>query len=350
MKIAFYAPMNSPEDGRTSGDRMIAQQIMNGLRHLGHEVELASTFKTWTSEPEALDSLRKLANEEIARLNDQKYDAWLTYHNYYKAPDLLGPDITKAQGIPYFIAEASISPKRQTGPWAEHSNIVQTAIENANHIFSTCPRDLPALEAAGVKNITALRPWINPDEWKSKHLPHEGGVRLHTTAMMRAGDKMESYRVLALALEELDVHWSLTIAGDGPEKDRVDLLLLEFGPRINFTGSLEPKFLKMTYTGADIFVWPGIGEGLGFVYLEAMAAGLPVVAVDGPGVRGVLNDKVAVLTDDSPEGFAAGIEKLFDPDARKKYVRAARNHVEDNHSQDQFIAALKEGLEAGGIA
>jgi len=350
MKIAFYAPMNAPDDGRCSGDRMIAQQIMEGLKELGHEVVLASHLKTWASEPEALAGFQEQAATEIAALSEQKFDAWFTYHLYYKAPDLIGPAVSAAMGIPYFVAEASHSPSRLKGPWSTHTKLAKEAIRQAAHLFSTCPRDLPALKAAGIEAITPLRPWIDPEDWETKHAAHDGGLRLATTAMMREGDKLESYRILSLALEELEFPWSLTIAGDGPTQKKVEILTSEFGPRINFVGKLDHKFLKMTYAGADAFVWPGINEGLGMVYLEAMAAGVPVVAVDGPGVRGVLNEDVAVLTSDAPEDFAAGITSLLDTKQRKKFSRAARDHVEDEHSKDQFICTLKDGLQAGGVS
>ncbi len=51
-----------------------------------------------------------------ARPPDRRPDAWLTYHVYHKAPDHLGPYVTRALGIPYLVAEASLAAKQANGP------------------------------------------------------------------------------------------------------------------------------------------------------------------------------------------------------------------------------------------
>ncbi len=344
MKIAFYAPMNVPDDGQPSGDRLIARQIMEGLKDLGHDVFLVSRLKTWAPEPTALPGFRKEAEAEIERLKAQKFDAWFTYHVYYKAPDLLGPEIAAAQGIPYFIAEASLSPRRANDQWAEGYKLARDAIHQAQAIFSTCPRDLPALEAEGLKTVTELRPWIDPEAWEAPHLPPHTGLRLHTTAMMREGDKLDSYRTLARALRHLTVPWSLTVAGDGPAHERVVGLFAEFGMRINFAGPMNHEHLIRSYGAADVFVWPGHGEGLGVVYLEAQAAGLPVVAIDNPALRGILTPETACLTGPEPEDMAAAIDGLADETVRKAMAERGRAHVEANFSKAQFLRTLNDTI------
>ena len=54
MRIAFYAPLKSPTHGTPSGDRRIAGLLMDALARAGHRVELASTFRSYDADGDAL--------------------------------------------------------------------------------------------------------------------------------------------------------------------------------------------------------------------------------------------------------------------------------------------------------
>ncbi len=58
--------------------------------------------------------------------------------------------------------------------------------------------------------------------------------------------------------------------------------------RVVFTGRVARPDMAQCYSAADLFAFPGIGESLGMVYLEAQACGLPVVALESPGVSQVV--------------------------------------------------------------
>lgn len=77
---------------------------------------------------------------------------------------------------------------------------------------------------------------------------------------------------------------SLLIVGEGPEKNRVTKYAEECGCRSNvvFRGFLSIDELQEEMTNSDIFLFPSEQEGFGMVIIEAMAAGLPVVAADAP--------------------------------------------------------------------
>jgi len=87
------------------------------------------------------------------------------------------------------------------------------------------------------------------------------------------------------------------------------------------------------YAIADIFIWPGVDEAYGMVYLEAQANGLPVVAEDHPGPRSVVASDLVPTND--PAAFAAAIEGPHgDPTA----------HTMKHHSIDRAAAILRETL------
>lgn len=86
----------------------------------------------------------------------------------------------------------------------------------------------------------------------------------------------------------------LLVVGDGPERARCQSLLpARLRSDALFLGEVSPEDLPRFYASADVFVSPAVGgESFGIVLLEAMAAGLPVVASAIPGYRSVLRDGI----------------------------------------------------------
>ena len=125
MRIAFYAPMKSPEHPTPSGDRRMGRLLMAALGLAGHEIRLASEFRSYDGagvlerQRAAAAAGRLEAERLIAGYRAKPTTApelWFTYHLYHKAPDWLGPDVARALAIPYVAAEASFAPKQAGGP------------------------------------------------------------------------------------------------------------------------------------------------------------------------------------------------------------------------------------------
>ena len=113
----------------------------------------------------------------------------------------------------------------------------------------------------------------------------------------------------------------LVLIGDGPARQSLEGLAAELaiGDRVTFTGSVPfeeiPRYLK----AADIFAFASVTETQGLVTIEAMAAGLPVVAVDGPGTRDIVeHGKQGFLVKNDPEALAKGLRKLLADSQRTK--------------------------------
>jgi glycosyltransferase involved in cell wall biosynthesis len=108
--------------------------------------------------------------------------------------------------------------------------------------------------------------------------------------MMRPGDKLASYTILAQALERLTaLPWSLDLVGDGAARSDVEALFRPFGDRVRFHGQVEDRAALTTlYERAHLFVWPAVNEAYGMVFLEAQALGCPVVAGRYGGVPSVV--------------------------------------------------------------
>jgi len=107
----------------------------------------------------------------------------------------------------------------------------------------------------------------------------------------------------------------VVIIGDGPEKDELQNLSTELGiaERVTFTGKLPFSEVIDYLKAADIFGFASVTETQGLVTMEAMAAGLPVVAVDASGTRDIVtNNEQGYLVQNDPDAMAESILKLLD--------------------------------------
>ena len=173
MRVAFYAPLKPPTHGTPSGDRRVARLLIDALALAGHEIELASDFRSYegTGDPAQQTRLRD-EGEALARTLVKNWHAkpaakrpelWFTYHLYYKAPDWLGPLAAAEFGIPYVLAEASHAPKRAGGPWAIGHEATARALGGAARVFSLSRDDIAGLLPLVPKDRLAfLAPFLDP--------------------------------------------------------------------------------------------------------------------------------------------------------------------------------------------
>lgn len=82
------------------------------------------------------------------------------------------------------------------------------------------------------------------------------------------------------------------IAGDGPDRPRLEVLARQHGvsDKVLFLGQIDRAELPGLYRAADLFVMPSVGEGFGIVYLEAMASGTPALGLNVGGVADAMCD------------------------------------------------------------
>lgn len=337
MRIAFYAPMKSPHHPVPSGDRLMARLLVRALELAGHRVEVVSEFRNYAGTPEAALELGAAARPELERLRERwrsepPPELWFCYHPYYKSPDPFGPAISSEYAIPYVTAEASYSRRREATGWAASQRLVGDAIRGAAVNIGFTERDLAGLKATfPAARFARLKPFIDAT-LSAEVVPAPDPQRLMAVAMMRPGDKMESYRMLAAALRLIaDRPWTLGIVGDGPMRAQVEALFSGVSPgRIEWFGERGERDIAALLAGGGIYVWPGCGEAYGLAYLEAQAAGLPVVAQETAGVPAVVEAGVTgILT---PEGdvaaYAAAVGTLLaDREKRDAMGSAARRFV-----------------------
>ncbi|MET0358733.1 MAG: glycosyltransferase family 4 protein [Pararhizobium sp.] len=304
MKIAFYAPLKSPRHPVPSGDRLMSRLMMQALELAGHQVALVSELRSFTRTPEEIGDLGATAAAERDRITadwqaEGVPDCWFCYHPYYKAPDLLGPSLSRAHGIGYVTVEASYSARRDRDGWAAaQAALLETLTAASVNICMTERDKAGILDGAPEARVERLQPFIDPALFLAREpTPHPG--RLVTVAMMRPGDKMDSYRMLADALSRLlHLPFTLSIVGDGKARSEVEALFEPLGPgRVVWCGERSAQEVAALLQTSALYVWPGCGEAYGLAYLEAQAAGLPVVAQAIAGVPEVVqHGRTGMLT------------------------------------------------------
>jgi len=151
----------------------------------------------------------------------------------------------------------------------------------------------------------------------------------------------------------------VVLIGDGSQREELEDLVNELGmtERVTFTGELPfddiPAYLK----AADLFAFASTTETQGLVTMEALAAGLPVVAVDASGTRDVLEDgKQGFLVEDDPQAMAGAIKKVLESqEGRDQLHRAALERAKSfdiQHLSEKLLDVYQQAIEdkqAGGF-
>jgi glycosyltransferase involved in cell wall biosynthesis len=365
MRVLLHTPLKPPDSEVASGDREMARGLARLLRRLGHRVIMPPLSRVAPGVPafERHLALQRNARVRAGRLiarwrslparHPERFDLWFTYHCYYRKPDWLGPIVSRALDIPYVLSEASHAPRRAQGPTRLGHRAVERALAVVDLVLSVNPRDVPGVKAR-------LRPgahqcWLPPfidtrpfREAAAKPHPANAVPVLLSVGMMRARDKLASYRVLSQAFALLrNKPWTALLVGDGPARGEIERMMAPFGDRIRFTGALPHTALPDVYAGADLYLWPAINEAYGVAFLEAQAAGLPVVAGRTGGVPAVVTDGITgMLTPvGDPVAFAGAVGHLLDrPDERARLAAGASSRIVAHHDERAAAHALATSL------
>jgi phosphatidyl-myo-inositol dimannoside synthase len=144
---------------------------------------------------------------------------------------------------------------------------------------------------------------------------------LLTLGRIVAAERYKGFDDVIEVLPQLEEDVVYLIAGKGDDTDRLRRKArdLGVGDRVVFTGFLSEEEKADVYALADVYVMPSRGEGFGFVLLEAMACGIPVIGSKHDGGREALrHGALGTLVDPAnPAELRAAIEDALRSGARK---------------------------------
>jgi glycosyltransferase involved in cell wall biosynthesis len=351
MRISFYTPFKPLGHHHPSGDLVIATGLYDYLVSRGHDIREAGPLRArWLYwKPWTWIRLLKVYRHSCRQVSRGRVNLWLTYHTYYKAPDLLGPMVSRAADIPYVIFQGIFSTKRRRHPMTWPGFVLnRTALKAARHIFTNRRDDWKNLKRLLPEDrLTYVKPGILTEAFVFDHdarrqLRRAWGVGsepvIFSAAMFRPDVKTEGLSFLIRSCGRLagsGVSFQLVIAGDGKERQKLQQLADRHLPgRVRFVGKIKREQMGRYYSAGDLFVFPGIRESLGMVYLESQSCGLPVVAFHNGGIPEVVVDgETGFLTPVyQSEPFDDAIQKLvLNKELRRVMGQKAAAHVRAHH-------------------
>jgi glycosyltransferase involved in cell wall biosynthesis len=365
MNICFYAPFKPLDHGSPSGDLVTSTGIFSFLAARGHELVPASSLRCrWIFwKPWRWPRLLWERRQVVRRLQAKPWDLWFSYHSYYKAPDLLGPGSARRLGVPYVLFQGIYSTKRRRELKTLPGFLLnRRALLSARHVFTNKTIDLRNLKRLiPEERITYVAPGLRPAEFSfspeaRSQLRAAWGAGeepvVLSVAMFRRGVKAEGLGWVIRTCGELlrrGRRFSLVIVGDGREREGLVKLAREAAPgQVRFVGQVPRAELYRYYSAADLFVFPGIQESLGMVYLEAQSCGLPVVAFDNAGTpEAILNGRTGLLVPifDGAR-LAEAIDRLItNPGLRRQWGENAKRHVRESHDLDRNYGRMESRLQ-----
>ncbi|MBM4393839.1 MAG: glycosyltransferase, partial [Deltaproteobacteria bacterium] len=186
---------------------------------------------------------------------------------------------------------------------------------------------------AGIDRVTVVYDGV-PRLLPALGLPAEGPRFLCAGALV----EHKGFRHAIAAMHELD--GELWIAGAGPLRAELEALAAPLGGRVRFLGAVDD--LEPLLATADVFVHPSVEEAAGSVIIEAMAAGVPVVATTAGGQPELVGEAGILVPPGNPGALAAALRR---PRVRGEgQAQAARFSVEQ--LVQQTTRAYAEALSA----
>jgi glycosyltransferase involved in cell wall biosynthesis len=212
-------------------------------------------------------------------------------------------------------------------------------VANSQGLAALAGRSLPLLRIPVIPNGVDTA-------WPAYAPPLDAGasteVRLIATGRLNI---QKNYPCLLRALAAMrETNWTLEIIGDGPERGALQNLARELGiaGRVFFRGWLDREDLRSRLAKADMYVFPSLQEGMPNTLLEAMAAGLPVVASKVTGCEElVIDGETGVLTppDDVLALRAAMARLMGSPETRVRMGLCGQKRVQEHYTWPAAAAA-----------
>lgn len=188
-----------------------------------------------------------------------------------------------------------------------------------------------------VRNATVIPELIDLDKWRrllAENPPHPSKRQRFVVLCVcrfyprkRIDVLLRAAALLRARIPELEVR----IVGGGPEAARLLRLWrdLRLQGTVQWLGDVTPGQLAAEYNGADAFCLPSVQEGFGIVFLEAMAAGKPIVAARAAAVPEVVHSGLLVEPENE-DALADALDRLHtDSELRMSLSASGRRHVEN---------------------
>jgi len=371
MKICFFTDTYLPEPNGVAENVALSAK---SLEARGHTVYIAAP-KSPSSQDKDPDVLRlssikvyknpefrlfvPLPEKDLRRLTRLKADI---FHGHAGGTlTIFGWELAKIKDVPYvftyhtllnrythYIPGNLLRPKVAEVATRVYCNLT-------DHIIAPTARVKKELASYGVtKPISVVAGGVDLKRFGREHegylrkklnLPKEAKILLYVGRLSEEKSVDFLLEAFQIVKKQRKDTW-LALVGDGPDRKKLEHLSakLKISSRVIFTGFINRDKMSRIYPGADLFVFASKTETQGLVVIEAMASGLPVVAVEDEAFAGVVLDgKGGFLVKGGREDFAQKILMLLeDQPLCEQFSLKARKHIEANFSAEKQAALLEK--------
>jgi glycosyltransferase involved in cell wall biosynthesis len=239
-----------------------------------------------------------------------------------------------------------------------YNRMDRLSLPTANRVITVCEAFARELAGAGVPlerisvQHNSIRPETMPSAEDAQAVRAKFGIAKGEPLVLAIGrlssekahiDLLHAFHHLQNNDSKLNA--KLLIVGDGPERERLEAAARSPGmaERVHFAGQISD--VKPYYAAADLLVLPSHSEGSPYVLLEAMAAGLPIVATAVGGVPEMVKDEESALLvpPRDPQKMAAAIARVLkDAELARRLRLNAAALIATRYSPETYVRSLVE--------
>lgn len=376
MKIGFFTDSYLPV---IHGITISIDAFRKNLEKKGHEVYIYTTsspgyedktpkvyrFKSIKAikNPEMRFGFPVVQNDSLKEVINSKLD--IVHAHTPLSIGLIGKFISQRQKIPliythhtdypeyakaYLLKEKFITPYLAKLYCSWFANL-------ANEVIAPSPKIEAQLKAAGVKRrIHILPTGINIESFKKTEENRRAAAELRRQLNILPDEKVlifvgrmgkeKNIEFLLHVFKEInktrnDVKFLLI--GDGPYFGKLKLKAKKLSlDTAHFIGHIPHEKIPTYYQAANLFVFASLTDTQGIVALEAMASGLPTVALQDDALKGIINDNENgfFIKSGPPEVFARKIIDIFNDDTLYKKLSRQAELTVKNFSQENQTEKL----------
>lgn len=207
-------------------------------------------------------------------------------------------------------------------------------------------RYLQEVQGVGAERVRVIRNALSPG-WSLPAVRGADEGYLLAVSRLSPEDAYKGVDLVIAAVGREPGLGPLVVAGDGPDRGRLEGLAKASGADVRFVGRVDDMSLERLFGGASAFVLPSAGEGFGLVYLEAMAHWLPCVAARAGGAPEVVADgETGVVV--SPRDVGALVEAIRRVRGSEGVAmgRRGRARLEHEFLYDRYAREVEAALES----
>jgi teichuronic acid biosynthesis glycosyltransferase TuaC len=267
--------------------------------------------------------------------------------------------LNRELGLPYVVTVHGLDAfsLNQVGGWAgEWCSKITRSVYQSARVVICISEQVRQRVLAGAAGCTTTVVYNGADPSMFSPDPNRQSSANPTVVSVGNLIPIKGHDVLIRAVAAIaDQHRGLRceIVGDGPERDHLEVLVRDLGilDRVTFPGRQSRCALAQTLRRAAVFALPSRYEGLGCVYLEAMACGKVAIGCREQGIEEVIHHGKNgwLVAPDSVEDLASGLATLLENfDLRESIgTRARRTIVEGltlEHQAERLVRVYRESL------